>query len=216
MRLLLARHGQTLWNEMRKFQGTTDVALSDLGRAQAAALGEALGRYRVAAAYVSPMRRAVETAEIALARAGMPMTPLDELRELSLGEWEGCTVDEVRARDGDPYRAWLKAPLDCPPPGAEPLPDVATRVQRAIDGIAARHPDDDVLLVAHGGVISVFTCAMLGCSFNHLWRFRIDNASLTVVKPPRLVSLNDTAHLRGELAPGQNQRARVVGIPAAQ
>src|SRR5262245_61148418 len=108
MRLLLARHGQSLWNEMRRFQGTADVALSDLSRAQAAALGQALGRYRVAAAYASPMRRAMETAEIALAEAGVPLTPLDELRELSLGEWEGCTVEEVRAREGDPYRAWLK------------------------------------------------------------------------------------------------------------
>ena len=214
MRLLLARHGQSLWNELRKFQGTTDVALSDLGRAQAKALGQALGRYRVGAAYVSPMRRAVETAEIALAEAVVPLTPLDELRELSLGEWEGCTVDEVRARDGDPYRAWLKAPLDCPPPGAEPLPDVAARVRRAIDGIAARHPDEDVLLVAHGGVISVYACDVLGCSFNSLWRLRVDNAGLTVVKPPRLVSLNDTSHLRGDLEPGQNRRAQVVGAPA--
>ena len=212
MRLLLARHGQSLWNEVRRFQGTTDVALSDLGRAQAAALGRALQRYRVAAAYVSPMRRAVETAEIALAEARVPLTPVEELRELSLGEWEGCTVDEVRARDGDPYRAWLAAPLDCPPPGAEPLPDVAARVRRAVERIADAHPDgDDVLLVAHGGVISVYACHLLGCSFNQLWRLRVDNASLTVVKPPRLVSLNDTSHLGGELAPGQNQRAQVVG-----
>jgi len=216
VRLLLARHGQTRWNELRRFQGTTDVALSDLGRAQAAALGGALQRYGVRAAYVSPMRRAFETAEIAFADAGVPIIPLDELRELSLGEWEGCTVDEVRAREGDPYRAWLAAPLDCPPPGAEPLPDVAARVCRAVDRIAEAHPDgDDVVMVAHGGVISVYACHVLGCSFNQLWRLRVDNASLTVVKPPRLHSLNDTSHLPGALAPGQHQRAQVVSAPVA-
>ena len=212
MRLLLARHGQSLWNEVRKFQGSTDVELSALGRAQAAALGRALRGYRLAAVYVSPMRRAVETAEIALGEAQLPLTPLAELRELSLGEWEGCTVEEIRSREGDPYTAWVTNPLDCPPPGGEPLPEVCERVLRAIDGIAAAHPNgDDVLVVAHGGVISVYACWLLGVPFDRLWRLRVDNASLTVVKPPRLVSLNDTAHLTGELAPGQLVRAKYLG-----
>jgi broad specificity phosphatase PhoE len=193
---LLARHGQTVWNADRRFQGATDVGLSDLGRAQAAALGMALRRYRPAAAYVSPLRRAVETAEIALAGAGMSFTPVDELRELGLGEWEGCTVDEVRAREGDPYAAWVGAAHDCRPPGGEPLDAVCARVLGALDRIAAAHPNgDDVLLVAHGGVISVYACHLLGCSFNDIWKLRVDNGSLTVAKPPRLVVLNDTAHL---------------------
>jgi len=197
--LLLARHGQTEWNADRRFQGHTDIALSDRGRAQAHALGRALRGHHVTHAYVSPMRRAVETAEIALADAGIPYTPIDELRELSLGEWEGCTVDEIRAQDGDPYGAWLRAPLDCPPPGAEPLPDVRDRVLSAVERIGAAHSDGDALLIAHGGVISVYACHVLGCSFNHLWRLRVDNCSLTVVKPPRLVTLNDTHHLPPDL-----------------
>ena len=196
MRLVLARHGQSLWNEVRRFQGTTDVALSALGRAQAQALGRALRGRRLAAAYVSPMQRALETARIALAESAVPIVPVEELRELSLGEWEGRTVDEIRGRDGDPYLRWVRAPVDCPPPGGEALHDVRDRVLGAIDRIAAAHPNgDDVLLVAHGGVISVYACHLLGCSFNTLWRLRVDNASLTVVEPPRIVTLNDTAHL---------------------
>src|SRR5438034_717526 len=217
VRLLLARHGESVWNAERRFQGRTDVALSERGRAQAAALGRALRGYRVAAAYVSPFRRARETAEVALAGTGLPLVALDELRELSLGEWEGCTVDEVRGREGDPYRAWLLAPHDCPPPGGEPLDAVSSRVRAAMDHIGALHPNgEDVLVVAHGGVISVYACALLGCSFNSLWRLRVDNASLTVVRPPRLVSLNDTAHLPGALAPAPHVRASLAaGAPAA-
>jgi broad specificity phosphatase PhoE len=199
VKLLLTRHGQTEWNADRRFQGHTDVALSERGRAQAHALGRALRGRHVTAAYVSPMQRAVETAEIALADAGIPFTPIEELRELSLGEWEGCTVDEIRQREGDPYGAWLRAPLDCPPPGAEPLHDVRDRVVAAVDRIGAAHADGDALIIAHGGVISVYACHILGCSFNHLWRLRVDNCSLTVVKPPRLVSLNDTRHLGPDL-----------------
>lgn len=211
MRLLLARHGQSTWNAERRFQGSTDIALSALGRAQATALGQALAGYRVSAAYVSPYRRARETAEIALRDRPVPLSAMDELRELSLGDWEGCTVDEVRGREGDPYRAWLLAPHDCPPPNGEPLDAVYRRVQSAVERISAAHSDDeDVLVVAHGGVISVYACVLLGCSFNSLWRLRVDNASLTVVKPPRLVSLNDTAHLTGALAPVPNTRAESI------
>jgi broad specificity phosphatase PhoE len=197
MKLLLARHGQSVWNEVRRFQGTTDVGLSAAGRRQAEALGRAVRGRRLAAAYVSPMQRAFETATIALEGSGVPIVPVDDLRELSLGEWEGCTVDEISGRDGDPYGRWIRAPLDCPPPGSEALPDVCARTVRAIDRIAAAHPngDDDVLVVAHGGIISVYACHLLGCSFNTLWRLRVDNASLTTVEPPRIVTLNETTHL---------------------
>ena len=211
MRLLLARHGESMWNAERRFQGSTDVPLSARGRAQAEALARGLRPYRVRAAYASPFRRARETAELALRGTGVPVVVLDELRELSLGRWEGCTVDEIRAQDGDPYVAWLRAPHDCPPPESEPLPAVRDRVRAAVDRIAAAHPDgDDVLVVAHGGVISVYACHLLGCSFNSLWRLRVDNASLTVVRPPRLVSLNETGHLAGELATGHLQRSSLA------
>jgi hypothetical protein len=90
----------------------------------------------------------------------------------------------------------VRSPLDCPPPGGEPLPEVCGRVLRAIGQIGASHENgDDVLVVAHGGVISVYLCHLLGVSFNSLWRMRIDNCSLTIARPPRLVSVNDTSHL---------------------
>jgi broad specificity phosphatase PhoE len=215
VKLLLARHGQSVWNAERRFQGATDVPLSELGIAQARALGTALNGARLAAAYVSPFRRAVETAEVALAGRDVPLVTLDELRELSLGDWEGCTVDEIRGRDGDPYQRWLLAPHDCPPPGGEPLERVSERVAAAVERIAARHDAaDEVLIVAHGGVISVYACSLLGCSFNALWRLRVDNASLTVVRPPRLVSLNDTAHLSPALLTATHARASLAnGVP---
>ena len=199
MTLYLARHGQTDWNATRRFQGASDIGLSERGRAQAQCLRRALGGRRLRAVYVSPLQRARETAAIAVGGDAVPVIAVDELRELSLGDWEGRTVDEIRSEDGDPYLAWLRAPHDCPPPGGEPLDRVAARVRGALDRIAAVHGGaDEVLVVAHGGVISVYACDLLGSSFNHLWRLRVDNCSLTVVKPPRLVSINDTSHL----APG--------------
>lgn len=215
MRLLLARHAESVWNEVRRFQGATDVPLSERGRGQARALGRSLGAWRPAAAYASPLLRARETAEIVLAGTGVPIVTLPELRELSLGEWEGCLSEEVRTRAGDPYGAWVRAPLDCPPPGSEPLDDVQRRARKAMERIQAAHGDgEDVLVVTHGGIISVYACHLLGCSLNQLWRLRVDNASLTVVQPPRLVTLNDTRHLGDGLAPVHLTRLETPPPPA--
>ncbi len=203
MRLLLARHGESLWNAERRFQGTTDIALSARGRAQASALGRGAGRLPDPRRLREPVpARAGDRRDWRWPAPVSRWSVVEELRELSLGDWEGCTVDEVRARDGDPYVAWVRAPHDCPPPGGEPLPVVSERVRAGLDRIAGAHDrGDDVLVVAHGGVISVYACHLLGCSFNPLWRLRVDNASLTVVRPPRLVSLNETGHLPADARP---------------
>lgn len=198
MRLLLVRHAQSAWNAGRRFQGRADPELSEHGRAQAEALQRLLRGRRLTAVYSSPLRRARETAAIAAREHGLPVNVLPELSELGLGRWEGVSVDEVIAEDGERYQRWLRAPLDCPPPDGEPLPAVSDRVLSAMDQIISAHPDgDELLVVGHGGIIGLYCCHILGLSLNALWRLRIDNASLTVVAPPRFLSLNETAHLKG-------------------
>jgi broad specificity phosphatase PhoE len=196
-RLLLARHGQSVSNAVRRFQGAQDVALSPLGVRQAEALGLALGRRRVAHVYASPLERARRTAEIARAGVAVPLTLVDDLRELSLGDWEGCTVEEIRTQPGDPYARWVRDPVLCCPPGGEPLPAVQARVLRALEGIVAAHPNgDDVLVVSHGGVISALLAHWLGMPLSSIWRLAVANCSLTEIAPPRVLSMNETGHLR--------------------
>jgi len=196
-RLLLARHGQSVSNAIRRFQGAQDVALSPLGMRQAEALGQAVSRRAIAHVYVSPFERARHTAEIALARLDLPLTVVDDLRELSLGEWEGCTVEEIRTRPGDPYARWVRDPVQCPPPGGEPLADVQARVLRAVERITAAHPNgDDVLIVSHGGVISALLAHGFGLPLSSIWRIAVANCSLSEIAPPRVVSVNETGHLR--------------------
>ena len=196
--LLLARHGQSVANAVRRFQGHQDVPLSDLGRRQAAALGKALQSGRLAHVYASPLERARLTAEAVVAELGVPLTLVDDLRELSLGEWEGYTVDEIRARPGDPYARWVRDPVRHVPPGGEPLTDVQQRALRAVDAIAASHPDGHrVLVVSHGGVISACLAHWLGLPLSSIWRLTVGNGSLSRVAPPRVLSVNETAHLSG-------------------
>jgi len=196
VKLLLARHAESAWNAERRFQGRTDVGLSDMGREQAAALARALAGGRVGAIYSSPLVRARETAEIVARERGLTVTLVDELRELSLGAWEGRTVDDVLATEADAYRLWRERPYDCPPPDGEHIEDVARRVLPVMELIVSSHADgQEALVVSHGGVISVFLCHLLGLSPNALWQLAIGNASLSVVDPPRVLTLNDTAHL---------------------
>jgi broad specificity phosphatase PhoE len=201
-RLLLARHGQSLSNAVRRFQGTQDVPLSELGERQAAALSAALRRRPPAHVYTSPLARAHRTAVRVAEDHGVPLTLVDDLRELSLGDWEGRTVDEVRALPGDPYTCWIRDPVAGCPPGGEPLAAVQARVVAAVDTIAAAHPNgDDVLVVCHGGVISVYLAYCLGLPLSSIWRMIVTNCALTTVAPPRVLSMNDTGHLDGLVPP---------------
>lgn len=196
--LLLARHGQSLSNAVRRFQGAQDVPLSELGLRQAAALSRGLRRHAVAHVYASPLARARATAERVVDHLGVPLTLVDDLRELSLGEWEGRTVDEIRALPGDPYACWVRDPVGGCPPGGEPLDQVQQRVVAAVEAIAAAHPNgDDVLVVCHGGVISAYIAHCLGLPLSSIWRVSVANCSLSAVAPPRVLSVNDTGHLTG-------------------
>jgi probable phosphoglycerate mutase len=198
MECWLVRHGESTWNSERRFQGTLDAPLSTRGRAQASALAAGLGDTRFDALYTSPLGRARETAAACGARLGLEAVLLDELREISLGDWEGLTLEAVQAREGDYYRRWLEAPVDHPVPGGEPMPGLATRVRAALDRLCAVHPEGRVLVVAHGGVIASALCGWLDRPLNAIWTFRLANASITRVELPagRLLGINEVDHLR--------------------
>lgn len=194
--LWLARHGQSVSNAVRRFQGVQDVALSDLGRRQAACLARGLEGRSIAHVYASPLERAHHTALAVATALGTPLTVVDDLRELSLGEWEGRTVEEVRTLPGDPYAQWVRDPFENAPPGGESLALVQARAVRAVQAIADAHPNgDDVLVVSHGGLISAYLAHCLGLPLGAIWRLTVSNCSLTRVVPPRVLSLNDTGHL---------------------
>ena len=92
----MVRHGETDWNRQRRFQGRADQPLNEAGRGQARELAELLHGEPVSAVYTSPLRRALETAEILAGNFGLRPEPLDALLEIDVGAWEGLTIDEVR------------------------------------------------------------------------------------------------------------------------
>lgn len=143
-RFFLVRHGETEWNRLRKIQGISDIPLNDTGRSQAAALGDILSKHRFDLIVSSPLSRALETAQIVARKLGMP-APLviQDLVERNYGEAEGSSGLELDTL----------YPPGTEIPGREDRADVTKRVVRTLHDLAIRHPEADILAVAHGAVI---------------------------------------------------------------
>ena len=143
MEILLIRHGMTRYNEERRYQGRSDPPLSPAGRAL---LQKA--EFSPARVYVSPLRRCVETAEILF--PGALLIPVEGLRELSFGEFEGKSYVEM---EHDPrYRAWVDGGCAAACPGeTETREDFTNRVCGALAQLLENEAESPLVIVAHGG-----------------------------------------------------------------
>lgn len=142
--IYLVRHGETDWNLARRIQGSTDIPLNDTGRAQARATGQLLSRRAWHLVATSPLSRARETAEIVAVEIGLEApVEIEALVERRYGDAEGLDYQTIDARYPD----------DTPVPGREERADVAARVIPAILDLAAQHPERNLVVVTHGGVI---------------------------------------------------------------
>lgn len=150
MKLTLIRHGATTWNALRRFQGQTDVPLSEEGRAQAAAIAAALRSESFDRIYSSDLSRALETACIIAAARKTEVVADRRLREFDFGRWEGLTWEQIVAIDPRlggqaPTRAKLYDPE-----GGESFAQVCVRVRAFLDDVA-RRPYDSIAIVTHAG-----------------------------------------------------------------
>ncbi|MBX3499723.1 MAG: histidine phosphatase family protein [Alphaproteobacteria bacterium] len=152
MRIAFLRHGPTAWNDEGRLQGMTDVPLSSRGRAHVATWRVPYQDWRWAC---SPLTRARETAVLLGAPPSLAVEPA--LREMAYGEWEGRTLDELRAREPQGMRDAETRGLDMAPPGGESPRQVMDRLR---PWFAAQR--DDVVAVSHKGVIRVVLAMATG------------------------------------------------------
>jgi broad specificity phosphatase PhoE len=196
--LTLVRHGETTANIDGVWHGSTDTPLTDRGRLQADRVAAFLARrHPLAAVYSSPLRRARDTA-VAIAKAlGLEPRLEPDLSEYHLGRWEGKTYRELY----ETHRLWhhMKTDPDFAPHGGESPRLVTERMTSVLQRIAARHGDERVVVVAHGGALSMGLAAVLEGDYTQ-WRRVMDNCAVSelVLEPePELLSFNLTEHLQG-------------------
>jgi broad specificity phosphatase PhoE len=149
--ILLARHGETDWNREGRFQGNADPPLNRTGRDQAVELSVALMAEDLAAVYSSPLRRALETAEILAASRELEPVIVAALQEVDVGSWSGLTRTEVEQRFPEQYARWLDYGQGWE--DGETYDEMGTRVVAALLELATAHDGERVLAVTHGGPI---------------------------------------------------------------
>ncbi|SHO51786.1 histidine phosphatase family protein [Anaerocolumna xylanovorans] len=201
--ILLIRHGETIWNKLGKFQGSTDIELSEEGRKQALALKASL-KPDFQAIYASPLIRATETANILCEGTGLKVMPCKEMREINFGAWEGLTFDEIKNSYPEEFALWRNDEKDCPLMGGDlSIRNASNRAAAAILSIAADHAGQKVLLVAHGAIIKAGLIGLFEWKMTMYHHFYVGNTAITKLSfrspdDPVLESFNDTSHLKQE------------------
>jgi broad specificity phosphatase PhoE len=201
LRVFVVRHGETEWSRERRFTGSRDAALTDLGRRQADAVGLALAGEPVVAVYTSPQERARTSAESVAKPHRLELTIAPALREMAFGDWEGLTADELAARWPDLAERWRSAPHEVTPAGGESLVAVAERVGAALAAVRAAHDGGPVVLVSHAIVIRLIVLEALGLGPDRLWSLDASPGGITEIEYlpgwTTVHRMNTLAHLRG-------------------
>jgi len=161
--LLLTRHGETDWNNQRRWQGHADRPLNDIGREQARELAEMLADHGIDVVYSSDLRRAHETARIVADRLGLPVEVDVGLREVDVGDWSGRAHDEVKGADPEGFRRWQEGGKGWN--GGESYEEMGARVVDTVLRLAESHPGGTILIVSHGGAIRACRAAAAGLTY---------------------------------------------------
>ncbi|MFB6631512.1 histidine phosphatase family protein [Streptomyces sp. NPDC056362] len=166
-RIVLWRHGQTSWNLERRFQGSTDIELTETGVAQARRAARLLAALQPDAIVASDLKRAAATAAELAALTGHTVAHDSALRETYAGEWQGLTHEEIVARYGEQYAAWKRGePVRRG--GGELETEVADRAAPVVLEHADKLPEDGTLVVvSHGGTIRTTIGRLLGLEAQH-------------------------------------------------
>jgi probable phosphoglycerate mutase len=166
-RIILWRHGQTSWNVERRFQGSTDVELTDTGIRQARRAARLLASLEPDAIVSSDLKRAVRTAAELAALTGLDVALDEGLRETYAGLWQGLTHEEILARYGEEYAAWKRGePVRRG--GGELETEVADRAAPVVLRHVEKLPEDGTLVVvSHGGTIRTTIGRLLGLQARH-------------------------------------------------
>lgn len=198
-RVVLIRHGQSLWNATGRWQGHGGVGLSDLGNAQAAATAAFLAEHEPGITRVvsSDLPRVTQTAAPLVRVLGHPLETDERLREIDVGWWSGLTTAEIEARDPETFARW-RAGEDVARGDAETDAELSARITAAVEDLRGQC-DGTLVVFCHGGPVRAMVAATLGLPVAvHRMLGGPDNCSRTVVThngSARLRQYNETAHL---------------------
>lgn len=175
------RHGEPRGGARFRGNGCDDPLSEQGWRQMWQTLGESL-HWPWDAVLTSPLARCRAFAEAVCARKPTPLRVIEDLREVGFGEWEGCSLDEIRAGRTAEYRAFYADPAKNRPPGAEPLAEFRQRVERALIAEIETTDAERLLVVTHAGVIRSLVGWVLGVPDDRIYRLDCDYASISQIR----------------------------------
>jgi broad specificity phosphatase PhoE len=207
MELILVRHGESVWNKEGKVQGSQNPVLSKKGKQQAELLARRFEDIinNIEVIYSSPLVRAYETAKIITRyNENIPIYTHDALREIELGEWEEKTIEKIKKQYPGMLEKWYSEPLSVKVPGGETILEFKHRVTDVLDNIVKKHyHQNKVLVVTHGGVISIYIAYLLEMNLNKIWSIMVKNTAVNIINFYNhmftITLFNDTYHLQEEM-----------------
>lgn len=180
-RVYLMRHGEVANGGEKRYNGHIDIDITPKGEEQMHRLARLLAGNPITAVYSSDLIRSAKGAKIISDNFGLSFTALRELRERSVGTWEGMTADEIKSRFPEEYKAWRADLLNYRPPGGECLTDVQNRVLPVYRRLVASHPGEEIALLLHGGVNRVILADAFGMPPANLFRIDQTFGALNVI-----------------------------------
>ncbi len=154
-RIIAVRHGETAWNVDTRIQGQLDIGLNEMGRWQAHRLALALAGEPVTAIYASDLLRAWDTALSVSNAVGRDVQTEEGLRERGFGVFEGKTFAQIAELWPQESQLWRKREPAFAPEGGESLINFRERIVGVVNRLATGHAGEQIVLVAHGGVMDV-------------------------------------------------------------
>ncbi|MDP1809405.1 MAG: alpha-ribazole phosphatase [Actinomycetota bacterium] len=221
LKVTLARHAETIWNEQLRYIGRTDLDLSPLGRNNAELLADHFRDVRLDAVYASDMKRAGQTAGAVAQTHGLPVQREPLLNEIDFGAWEGLTHKEIAAAYPGTVEKWLADPFTVDIPGGEPWPVFADRVRRGWENIT-RSARGHILIVTHAGCIKAILGRIMELDGAMWWNVYQDKGALNHIVvdrgSARIIRINDIDYRRtkipgGEREPYAIERCDIEGAP---
>jgi broad specificity phosphatase PhoE len=198
-RIFLIRHGETEFNRLGVFRGRFEVDLNDRGRTQAAEIGRALKNEGLEILFMSPLGRAVETAQIIGQVIGIGYEIDRAFDNIDLGEWQGVEKTKIQQDYPDLWKVWTTEPERLLIPGGETVAQVKERAFSRLREIVADGRFSSFGIVTHRSVIKTLAASMLDVPAPYFWKFYIDNAAFSIFQHDAagfaLLSWNENAHL---------------------
>ncbi|HEX2546782.1 MAG TPA: histidine phosphatase family protein [Ramlibacter sp.] len=177
---LLVRHAAHDWLGRGLAGRLPGVGLNGPGKEQAQALVQRLADAPLQAIYCSPQQRTQETAAPLAGQRRLTVHIDAAFDEIDFGRWTGRTFGELEA-EREAWAHWCERRGSATPPGGEPFAGVAQRALAGLKRLLREHPDQQVMVVSHGDVIKAVVATVLDMSLDHLERFEIAPASVTVL-----------------------------------